>query len=1344
MLNKNLLNKYLILYFIFSFFYTNSVFGQFFKKIGIEHGLSNLSVLTIHQDTLGRMWFGTNEGINVYDGNKITQIKSYNVIFDGKLEQRTLASQINQIVGNNGYIFIRNKDKIIEYDILKETFKEISKKNVRTIITYDNELWYFVNDSLMTYNPKTFTHNFRNRFSIPEVTCMEFTNKCIYIGTKKGLYTITNNKISCIIPDIEIYRLYFSSLEDLWVASRMQGLFRVKRNGEVKKETQAPSRVVSPQIREFVEDEQNRVWFGTFEGLQVYNPYTDEFKVFLPGDKPGMLEHQSVFSLCKDNQGTIWVGTYYGGINYFNLQYDFFTYYSYDSNMNGKSLSFPIVGQIVEDKDRNLWIATDGGGINFFNRKNKTFSYYKSSNENSILHDNVKTLAYDNDRDCIYVGTYTGGLSRYDKAQKSFYNYLSDTKKGENKPDGRIYYCKYYKNHLYISSANGFWQLDLINNVFKRIALNYHFWTFEIDKNDNIWLATEYNLYTLKRENNKILRCTEIENQLPYNTRITKILSASDGTIYFSTLGAGVLAYDMRTKELKQFSKSKNGLLSDFCYNLVETPMNNILITNDRGISIFSPFNKTIRSIELRKENGMISAVAEGCGICVASDDQIYVGGVDGLVSFNDREYSKTPNIESNFYFESLYINNAKVNPDDDSNILKNTLPYTKDISLNHDQNNILLTFASSNYVALNRTLLYQYKLDGFDDDWITTDLHAISYTNLPPGYYKLHVKELGSKLGYSDNKEIMFDIIIRHPWYANIYAYLIYVIIVSLMLYILWRVKSTRKELALSLEHEKHEKERIEEINNLKLRFFTNVSHEFRTPLTLIIGQLEAIFQDKDISGSVHRKLQRVYKNSINMRDLITELLDFRKLEQGYLTLQVQKCELVSYIQEIFDSFKDYAKQRNIIYNFYYSDDTIEAWIDVSQMKKVIINILSNAFKFTPYNGQISVSVSRKNKMIEICIEDNGCGIPPKELDNIFKRFYQIKETSAQSLRGSGIGLALTKGIIDLHKGNIEVDSIIGKGSVFNIQLPIGNSHFNENVIMKDDRVLINTTETAEAPICEILNSEDGIVQTEDLCASENDEGSLKPTMLIVDDESDIVDLLYEIFSPMYKLYKSYNGADGLEMAKNIHPDIIISDIMMPVMSGKEMCYKLKNCVETSHIPIVLLTAQTSMEQTIEGYMFGADDYICKPFNVKLLISRCNNIVNNRRRLLRTACSEQVAGDDMMLNIKANDRILIEKAESIIRANIDRSDFDMNILASEMNIGRSKLYTKIKEITGLTPNEFTLNIKLKEGMRLLRESPELNVAEISYSLGFSSPRYFSKCFKDFYGQPPLYFRKSK
>ena len=671
------------------------------------------------------------------------------------------------------------------------------------------------------------------------------------------------------------------------------------------------------------------------------------------------------------------------------------------------------------------------------------------------------------------------------------------------------------------------------------------------------------------------------------------------------------------------------------------------------------------------------------------------------------------------------------------SGILTDILAKTSDIYLSYKQNNITVEFASFNYNN-DRNRLFEYRLEGFDKAWTqTTTGTTITYTNLPPGEYILRARPLAGKENLDE--EVHLNIHVSAPFYATVWAYFFYLLCLLGVMIAFIRFKTRQAALKSSLEFERKEKERIEELNQVKLRFFTNISHEFRTPLTLILGQIEVLMQ-MDLGTTIYNRILRIYKNAWHMRNLISELLDFRKQEQGYLKLKVEEQNLVTFTRQIYMCFYEYAQKKEITYRFDNVEETISVWFDSKQLQKVIFNLLSNAFKYTPNKGSIRVEVRMLASQAIVSVCDTGVGIPEEHISKIFERFYQTDNSSSFTL-GTGIGLALAKGIMNMHHGKIDVESTVGKGTKFTLSLPLGNRHFSdEEMATVESRESVIISEAVPMlPFEQIMD-----VEEEKTKVQENIKEEDKPIILLVDDNEELLSMLEDLFLPIYKVYIAHDGREGLEMARQIQPDLIISDVMMPEMSGKELCYKIKTNVELSHISVVLLTAQTSVEYVVEGLMFGADDYVTKPFNVKVLIARCNNLIKNKKRLIAHYAGKTITESPVTEAINERDKELLAKCVNIIKENFENPAFDVTALASELCVGRSKLYMQFKQMTGLTPNEFILKIKLDEAMSLLKNHPELNISEISIRLGFSSPRYFSKSFKAFFGVAPQTVRSRK
>lgn len=762
-------------------------------------------------------------------------------------------------------------------------------------------------------------------------------------------------------------------------------------------------------------------------------------------------------------------------------------------------------------------------------------------------------------------------------------------------------------------------------------------------------------------------------------------------------------------------------------FRLCITPTGRLLVTSIRGITLLDVKNgKSTHTLlgtssPLHRLNG-------NCGVYVSPlDSTIFIGGVEGIIATKESGLAMA-SVPYTISFNSLSINNVSVYPSSESKILKQGISYTSGLSLPYDQNNITIGFTSTNYRYADKNL-FEYKLEGLDKQWTRTRHQQIIYTSLSPGVYRLLVREVG------EGKQIAMDIRIRPPFYASVYAFCLYAL--SAVLFLVWLIRFNRSRAVLkaSLELEQREKLRIEKLNQMKLKFYINISHELRTPLTLMISQIDLILQNYDMGSTFRNKLLKVKQYTSQMQQLITEVLDFRRLEQGKMPLHAARQNIVSFVHQIFDTFHDYAVINKIQYRLETADEDIPVWFDSAQIRKVFNNLLSNAFKFTPKEGSITISIIRKKETVEIRISDTGSGIPQSQQEHIFERFYQADNAAGISLYGSGIGLSLTHEIILQHKGCIDVRSELGKGTTFTVTFLLGDQHLSDE--QKADES--HPVDILPAPS---LNKEEVVDLSEPSVSASQEEGEKNLSVLLVEDNEDLLQVLEEAFSIKYKVYKANDGEEGIHIAEEKQPDLIISDVMMPGISGIVMCQRLKRKLETSHIPILLLTARTDLESALEGLKCGASDYIMKPFNMELLLLKCHNIVNTLRRQQARFCTEAETAPTELATNKL-DQQLLENSVRIIENNLENKDFSIDMWCREIAIGRTRLGGKIKGITGLTLNDFILQIKLRKCVSLL-ENTNLTISEITWKAGFSSPGYLGKCFKEYYGVTPLQYRNSK
>ncbi|MDR1381341.1 MAG: response regulator [Tannerella sp.] len=1318
----------------------------YFRHLGMKDGLSHISVMSIYQDELGRMWFGTEEGLNVYDGNGILSYKhTEDSIHSSEIP---IGNHNHPIVGDRkGNIYFRSDGKLMHYDIRQEKFRCLKSENVLAVFCRDSTVLVSANDTVYEWDSRKQTFRYILNTNVPGHminTLFVDSRSWLWIGTDRGLYLRKGgDDVQCIVPAEHISGMAEDSRSVVWIATRENGMYRSDRTGHLTKYEHSPDEpnsIPHNQVRSFTEDNYGNIWIGTFAGLCKYNPITDRYTTYSKDDLPGSLEHSSVFSTFKDRQGSIWVGTYYGGVHVFNPEMDPFTHYSAGMTRDD-CLNHFFVGKMAEDKNRNLWICTEGGGLNFFDRKHKTFRHFPSGGDaHTIAHNNLKCITYSPKYDRLYIGTHTGGLSVYDIKNGRIHN-LRDRRSDSHRQIGDVVIRTklYGEDTLIIHSRRGLFAMDLATEQVRPLfdlGIPATFSVFFIDSKGYIWLANSSAIVKIKiSDRNDRQTFDRKENGLG-TFEVSCIFEDSGGRLFFGTLGSGLYGYDGAAGRFTGYTAEKNLLLSNYCYDIVRSEQNELIVFGDRGLSFLDINGGKLRTVSL--DALIFSGVNKGNGLLVCGNGEIFVSGIGGLTSFFEQEVFNI-NKDYDIYFSSLSVNSERIMPGDRTGILSRALPFTDRIVLKHNRNNILIHFASNNYINPYEQNSFEYRLEGFDDRWMTGN--NVRYTNLRPGKYHLMVREKSAEPAII-SKTIAMDIVVRHPWYANPFAYALYVIIAYFIVFSFLRFRRIRLYLMTSLEMERRDRERIEQLNDAKLQFFSNISHEFHTPLTLISVQIERLLNGSSISPFVYNKLLRIGKQTAHLRNLISELLDFRKLEQGYIRLKVREQNLVPFLKEIYLSFYEMASTRNITYTFCPAAGEINGWFDPKQMRKVFYNLLSNAFKYTRNGDTVELSVEETADAVRIKVMDSGIGIDREDIDKIFDRFYQV-DNSAHNLAGlpgTGIGLSVVKGILELHHGAISVESKPSYGSIFIVTLRKGNGMFGKEELAEShpgDRAAEACSAERDAA-CVLLPEMNATVTLPQEILPE--EGK-KYTVLIVEDNGELRHVLQDIFRPMYNVMSACDGREGLRLARQEKPDLVVSDIVMPNMSGTELCTAIKNDFETCHIPVVLLTALSSAEHNIAGFQHGADDYISKPFEEKTLIARCNNLIRNRI-IIRSKFGKQNGPDVQSLSNNPIDQKFLDTIIRIIDSHSDNPDFSINLLARELNISRSSLYSKFEALTGMTPNDFVLQRKLRKAADLLRNNPEMNVSEIADMTGFGSPRYFSRCFKKQFNVSPVEYRK--
>jgi ligand-binding sensor domain-containing protein/signal transduction histidine kinase/AraC-like DNA-binding protein len=1322
-----------------------------FKHLTVENGLSQSSVLSIAQDSMGFMWFGTKDGLNKYNtrnfeiykrekGNSSSLSSGQNV--NALLTDSKGNLWIGTQKGLNRYLPESNSFKRYQYDPKKKN--SISNNIVRSIFEdKKGEIWVGTDsglnklvegDKFIRFLPGAGGRPGLAHYLIK--TVHQDYEGTIWVGTIQGLtrMRMVNGKYnfqsyfhkkddpeSLIDNDVSV--IFEDPKRNLWIGTHNSGLELFNRASDtfrhfMSKKGDANS-ISSNVIRRIKTDQDGRLWISTLHGINILDVNSYKFTVLNHNpEDPTSLNHNSIYDILQDATGSMWVGTYFGGVNFYHANSTPFREYKTGLGKNG--ISSNVVSSIVEDKDHNLWIGTEAEGLNYFNRATGQFTSFKhdTENANSLSSNLVKAVSIDQ-HGKVWIGTYEGGLDVYLPASKSFRHYKPNYADPKALNSNRIV-CLLHdsKNRFWIGTrAQGIFMYNENEDNFAPYSnsINHHDlkfirYLFE-DSKKNVWIATNSGTYILDPVSNKIKTFTVNDNSSKFDD-INLIQEDARGVIWLGSYDAGLIRYQPAQNKTS-FYTMKNGLPSNVILGILEDEQRNLWVSTDNGLSKFD--RKVFKTYTV--QDGLPGNVFNYNSFYKDSKGEFFFGGYNGLVSFFPSEIKENKRVPKAI-FTRLRLFNKTVVIGDESDLLRRNISLTREITFSHSQNIFSVEFAVLNYIKSEKNK-YAYKLEGLDKEWNYVTTPSASFYNLPSGTYKLLIKGSNNDGVWTNHAEQLI-IHIQPPFWKTWWAYLIYVFFLSAILFLVFRFLWIRA--LLRKEHE---------VYQMKMDFFTNVSHEIRTPLTLIVGPLEHLINDTKEYPRINRRLLTVKKNAGRLTRLVNELMDFRKEEAGKMTLNISPENVVDFAKEIYLSFQYLAIKHHIDYQFSSSDSNIEVYFDHEQLEKVFFNLLSNAFKFTPDHGVIMLSVKQAEKgYVEITVLDNGKGIPEESRDKIFTNFYQVKDPLSRN-SGTGIGLALSKKIAKLHHGDLFLlaDPPAGGNNVqtcFCLKLKTGYGHFRKEELIPQ---FVNV----ENPVLYQVAQE--TVELPDQNSIEDTADEDRITLLIVEDNPEIRDFIKQSLRPFYYIIEAEDGQKGTQLAFEKIPDIIVSDVMMPVMDGLELCRVLKTDARTSHIPIILLTARSGNIHEVSGRKTGAEAYITKPFSIDILQLNINNLlalqVNMRRKF-----SQQITLQPSNIIIESTDEEFLNKIMLIIENNFNADDFNVNILASEVGMSTPILYKKIKALTGFTVNNFIKSVRLKRAAQLLKQNT-YTVYEVAYMVGFNDSKYFSKEFIKQFGRTP-------
>ncbi len=1312
-----------------------------FVHIDINEGLSNSSVNSFCQDHLGFIWIGTENGLNKYDGQNLQ------VYRHDQNPASIVNDRINCVFEDSRHFILAGTNQGLSiYDRTTNSFKNIVLRAPVNIIFEDSKknVWFGTDHGeLHLLDPVNFKSNlFLN--NEPNVhlssnainSIAEDNNGNLLIargGTGLNVFSIAQRKFTRYyksdnktkgLSDNYIQSLFFDKKTNvLWIGTK-KGLDKLDATKTFRNYTFNTGDHKLQQLYSLMLDKNDNLWIGTQNnGIFIFNTEKESFTgIKSNAANSNSLSNDQIRNLYLDKEKNIWIGCYRGGVNLLtnSKSFSFFQCKQGES----QSLNNKIVLSVIEDQNKNIWIGTDGGGVNFYDKKTGTFTYYKQGGNNS-LSDNTVQCLYEDKEGKIWMGTSTGGISILNPKTKKFI-YFKDPDsaifRGAN--DIRSILGDKYGNIWVATNGNGISKFTIDGkrtenyrtdwqNRNKTLITNW-IRPLYLDKKNNLWIGTVTGISVFNIEKKSF---TNIYTDGKEEFTAYSLCEDNDGNMWFGTT-LGLKKYNPQTHTFQTFTTA-NGLPDNIVFEILKDSKNNLWISTNNGLSFYN--FKTNKFVNFDITDGLPDNNFIENSAFKGANGKLYFGSTDGLLFFNPDKI-KISNFISPITLTEFRVFNKPVKIGDLDSLLKKDISATKEIVLNYDQSLFAFEYAAPNYANPKKTQ-YRYKLAGFDRDWIYNgSVNIASYTNIAPGNYMFFVSNsIENGIWNSDPAHIQVTIL--PPFWRTEWAYICYFLIIALSLYFSRKFIINREKLKNDLKMEKINAEKAKEISTMKLNFFTNVSHEFKTPLTLIIGPIDRLLQDDSNPAQKKYYYELIQRNSQRLLKLINEVLDLNKMDATDLPIYKKNADVIPFIKNIATTFEYISEQKKIQLVIRSNMEQLHFAFDPEKLEKVLVNLLSNSFKFTKAHGTIEIAIGTKeisgSTFVVISVKDNGFGIEEKDLPHIFKRFYKSGNKTANA-EGTGIGLAFVKELVELHNGKIEVESKPGKGATFHIYLPLTK---------EPEKTIPALHENIS--VAQEMNYEEEL--------AEQEEGNGKLKILLIEDNEDVRTFLKTELIGEYNIEEAADGKEGLEKAFQTLPDMIISDVMMPEMDGTEVCKLLKTDIRTSHIPVILLTAKSSTENQVKGFETGADAYVTKPYNFSVLQLQIRNILSYRETLRKKISV------DAMINVKEitvtnTDEKLMLKAIQIIEKNIADTEFNVNKFATEIGIGRTLFYAKIKNITGQTVNDFIQTIRLKHAANMLVKS-ELTISEIAYSVGFNTPKYFSKCFKDTFGIHPSQYR---
>lgn len=1326
-----------------------------FINFSSKDGLPSNTINAVLKDRFGYMWFGTDDGLSRFDGSRFT-VYNYNAADSSSICSNIILALYEDAKGN---LWVGTNKGLSLYDRTRNAFRNNNVTRGASVKAlygdHQGNLWVGGYSGLFRYNPATNT----TQYYSPEdsirthlksgmfISIYEDSQQRLWIGSTKGLYLYqpahdyfqiySGRGPDSSLKDLDIKAINEDAQGNVWVGTLDGGLYKLSREGTGFlnfRVTAAPGRsLISNRVYSIAHDQNGSIWVGTEKGVDILDPRTGNIEHLSSNARNKYsLQGSSIRSIYIDKNGIYWIGTFQSGINKYDKNLTAFNLVL-SNPFDPFGLSAPKVTSFAEDSNGDIYVGTDGGGLNLYNRNTGLVKRVM------IAGPTLTILTMEMVGDELWLGTYMHGIYVLNARNGAVRHYAKNDGFSGLANDEIFCIRKDRRGNVWVGTNGDDVQVYTPGNKRFLKLQDYaagaagdkppgrgFIRAIEEDANGKIWIAAPGRGIDMYDPNTNAYRMygRNQAGNLPIED-VQTLIPGKNSIIWVGTGGRGLCRLDFKKDSFAIYGSAR-GLANDVIWKILEDDSGLLWMSTNKGISTFNPSKTEFKNFTY--ENGLQqSAFTLGAGLVTKSGD-LFFGGLDGFNFFTPKALHYNHNIPT-VVFTGLRVNNNEVVPGE-KNAIAGDIAVANEIRLRYKQN-FSIDFTALDFTSANECH-YLYKLEGFDKKWnnIGASKTAV-FTNLDPGEYTLLVKAY-SPNGEWTTKPASIAVYIKPPFWRTGYAYALYVLLIA---FILWGIRhrgikklqrkfeiaQERQQIQQLIEEERKEAERQRAFDEVKIKFLTNLSHEFRTPISLITGPVQTLFDtetDQDKKG----QLSMVKRNARRLLNLVNQLLDFRKLEEQELRLNALPGNLVSFVQDVVESFKDLADRRHI--NFHFETDLKSYYtsFDRDKIERILFNLLSNAFKFTGRDGEVTMRFNRNDNSdgVVITIIDNGIGMSEEEQNRIFDRFFQGETHPGVMNQGSGIGLSISREFVRLHGGTIEVNSAYGKGSEFFVKLPLQEQELPEQ---ETNELLLESLE--QEP------SNEG-----------NNNGAELLTVLIIEDNEDFRLYLRNQLKPFYKVIEAIDGREGWQKALSAHPHVIVSDINMPYMDGITLSKKIRADKRTAHIPIILLTALTGDAYQLRGLQTGASDYLTKPFSAEILRVKIQNLASLNQSLKEAYVKRLAIGTQPTVLENENEKLLF-KITSYIEENIEDEKVSVEQLAKHLFMSRATLYNKVVDITGETPVEYIRSVRLNKAAEML-EKTDMRIAEIGYTVGFVTPNYFARAFKAKFNMSPSEFAALK